>query len=133
VTVTETLSAIRSRFATQIEDGQGLATIYDNDPDGPPTDGTKWCRLTVLGGGANRVTIGVPEYRKDGVAIAQLFAPAASGDGELAELADAIATAFEDVVADGVTYGVVRWRRVGLFGGQYQINVVVPWRVNDQG
>jgi len=40
-------NAIRSKWATDIETGKNLYTIYDNQKKSAPTDGSTWCRLTV--------------------------------------------------------------------------------------
>lgn len=132
MTYTEIHNAIRSRFKTLIEDGQGLATVYDNDGQSPPTDNSMWCRFYVMDSPGRRLTIGTKTYRRFGVAVAQLFGPAGHGDGELIELADVIVEAFTSVSADGVRYLTAYQQPVGLEEGQYQINVVCPFEAEHQ-
>ncbi len=121
-------NAIRSRFKTEVADAQSLATIYDNDPSDPPTDNSLWCRLTVLDGETRRITVGVKQYRMVGVAIVQLFGPVGDGTQALSILADAIVTAFRDVTAAGVRYGVPSVQNLGrLEEGHYQMNVTCPF------
>jgi hypothetical protein len=132
VTYTEIHNAIRSRFKTQIEDGESLTTLYCNDGQAAPADNSMWCRFYILDSPGKRLTVGVKNYRRPGVAVAQLFGPLGQGDGALIEMADAIATAFTSVSADGVRYLTAYQQPVGLEGGQYQINVICPFEAEHQ-
>jgi len=125
-------NAIRARFATQIETGQSLVTVYDNQAQNPPTDGSLWCRFSVRDGDSNRITVGVKRYRHQGVAIAHLYGPIGSGDGVLLAMAEAVVTAFRDVNAGGVTYLTPEIMSVGQEDHNYQINVEVPYQADEQ-
>ena len=132
MTYTQIHNAIRSRFKTLIEDGQSLATVYDNDGQSPPTDNSMWCRFYIRDSAGQRLTVGVKNYRRSGLAVAQLFGPAGQGDGELIEVVDAIVAAFTSVSAGGVRYLTAYQQPVGLEEGRYQINVICPFEAEHQ-
>lgn len=91
------IEAIRSRFMAQVATPNALSVIYDNAP--APETKTKWARITVLpqnqqqssSGGATVV------YRTTGVAVVNVFTPAAAGDKESLALCDAVIAAFRGV------------------------------------
>jgi len=132
VTYAEIHNAIRSRFQTLIEDGQGLPTLYANDGQTAPQDNAMWCRFYFHDSAGQRLTVGVKNYRRSGIAVAQLFGPAGQGDGELIEMADAIVEAFTSVSAGGVRYLTAYQQPVGLEEGRYQINVICPFEAEHQ-
>jgi len=132
VTYTEIHNAIRSRFKTLIEDGQSLATVYDNDGQSPPTDNSMWCRFYIRDSAGQRLTVGVKNYRRSGLAVAQLFGPAGQGDGELIEMVDAIVAAFTSVSIGGVRYLTAYQQPVGLEEWRHQINVLCPFEAEHQ-
>ncbi len=132
MTYTEIHNAIRSRFKTQIEDGQSLPTLYENDGQAAPQDNSMWCRFYVRDSAGQRLTVGVKNYRRSGLAVAQLFGPVGHGDGELIEMADAIVEAFTSVSADGVRYLTAYQQPVGLEEGRHQINVLCPFEAEHQ-
>ena len=132
MTYTEIHNAIRSRFKTLIEDGQSLATVYDNDGQSPPTDNSMWCRFYIRDSAGQRLTVGVKNYRRSGLAVAQLFGPAGQGDGELIEMVDAIVAAFTSVSIGGVRYLTAYQQPVGLEEGRRQINVLCPFEAEHQ-
>ena len=134
MTDSELHNLIRTRFKEQVQTPQSLTTIYDNDPAGPPTDGSTWCRFSIRRGETQRITVGVRQYRMMGIAYAQLFCGVGKGDGDLLELADAIATAFRSQNASGIRYGTPSIVPVGVIEseGQYQINVQCPFAADTQ-
>lgn len=132
MTWTELHNLIRWRFQTQVATPQSLTTIYDNDPT-PPTDGSTWCRFTILRGESRRITCGVLSYRESGRAVASLFCPVGGGDGALLTLADAIATAFRSQSVSGIRYLTPTVVPVGESLGEYQINVSCPFEADTQG
>lgn len=133
MTSEELANAVRSRFADQVASPESLTTIYDNSPTKRPTDGSTWCRFTILDGESQRVTVGVKEYRTYGVAVAQLFGRIGNGTKALRELADAVVTVFRDVSADDVSYKVPSIINRGeTQDGWYQINVNCPFHAMTQ-
>ncbi len=124
-------NAIRARFEAQITNGSPvLWTVFDNQDKAPPTDGSRWCRFTVRRANSRRLTCGTAEYRKSGVAFAQIFGPVGEGDGELLAIADRIVTAFQGVTAAGVKYKTVTTRPIGQDGNLYQVNVEFPFEAD---
>jgi len=122
-------NAIAVRFRDEVATPRALATIYDNDPADPPKDGSLWCRFSVRDGESQRITAGVRQYRTVGVAIAQLFASLGEGTKDLREAAGAIVTAFRNVTADGIRYGVPYLNNIGNDqNGKYQLNVTCPFQ-----
>jgi hypothetical protein len=124
VTTLELANAVQSRFAARVAGTQAMVTVYDNDPTPAPTQALVWCRFTVKDGAARRIAIGAKEYRREGVAIAQLFGRLGEGTAGLRGVADAIVAAFRDTAAEGVRY-------VDNIGdnreGNYQLNVYCPF------
>ncbi len=129
MTYTELHSAIRSRFKTEVADALELTALYDNDSSGAPTDGSAWCRLTILDGKSRAIVCGVTEYRLVGAAIVQFFGPTGRGDKTLQSYVDTVIAAFRGQTASGVRYGDAYEQRVGetAEGNYYQINVVCPF------
>lgn len=120
-------NAIRDRFDDEIVKKQNVTVLYDNDPNGPPTDGSVWCRCTIKRTDTIQVESGPARYRRSGRVYAQLFGPVELGDGDLLDLADAIRAAFEGISDGGVRYGAVTVRPIGVSGHEYQVNVEVPF------
>lgn len=127
MTDSELHNAIRDRFDDEIATGQDVAVLYDNDPNGPPADGSVWCRCSIKRTDTVQVESGPASYRRHGRVYAQLFGPVELGDGDLLELADEIGSAFEGVSAGGVRYGAVTVRPIGVSGHEYQVNVEIPF------
>ena len=128
-------NTIRSRFKAQIEDVLSLETGYDNANFDPP-DNANWCRLTIIPGNTDQVSIGAPSSNRErtaGVMIAQLFAPLNAGDGTIVGVADSIRAAFKRVTASGVTFETPKIVRVGRQHGFWQINVACPFYTDDIG
>ncbi len=123
-------NVIRSRFQTEITAKVPLATVFDNQEEKPPTDGSRWCRFTIRRAESRRLTCGTAEYRKSGVAFAQLFGPAGEGDGELLNLAGTILLAFQGLTIAGVKYKTVTVRPIGQSGTEYQVNVEIPFEAD---
>jgi len=99
-------NTIRSRFHTLIEVARSLPTQYDNQEYTPPDD-AMWCRLTILPGESDQVSIGAPasrRFRTSGVATAQLFGPLGLGDKAMLTMAGHIVSAFRAVTVSGVTF-----------------------------
>lgn len=132
MTWTELHNLIRTRFKIEVSDPEGLATVYDNDPTPPPTDGSLWCRFTIVRGESRRITCGTREYRESGRAMACLFGPVGRGDAGLLGLADAIAVAFRSQQAGGIRYLTPSVQPVGESLGEYQINVACPFEADTQ-
>lgn len=132
MTWTELHNLIRARFQTEVADVRNLATVYDNDPTSPPTDGSIWCRLTILRAESRRITCGVRQYRESGRIVASLFGPVGRGDADLLELADGVAAAFRSQQASGIRYLTPSVVPVGQSQGEYQINVVCPFAADTQ-
>lgn len=119
-------NAIRAKFATDIETGKSLYTIYDNQKKSAPTDGSKWCRLTIKRSQSQQVESGPGSFRKHGIVYAQLFCPVEKGDGDLVEMADNIVAAFQGVTAGGVRYLEATVVPIGNDRrGSYQVNVEI--------
>ena len=120
-------NAIRSRFKTQVATPESLIVVYDNDPTSPPKAGSIWCRFSVRRSETQQVEAGPASFRLYGRAYAQLFGPLDKGDGALLELADTIVAEFLGETAAGVRYGEVTVVPVGVRGGEYQVNVEIPF------
>jgi len=132
MTWTEIENAIRTRFHEQVETALSLYTVYDNQDKQAPTDNSMWCRLSIQPGDVRQITVGVRQYRYLGVIFAQLFGPLGSGDGDLMEMAEAIAQLFRSQTVSGVTYFTPRIDKVGQGPQQYQINVEIDYQAGDQ-
>ena len=127
-------NAHRTRFGTEIEDGQNVAVQYDNDGEFVIPEDTKWIRFSPGFLGAQQISAGTdPKFRITGLFSAQIMVPIHDGDKAAMELADAIVTAFRATTADGIVY---RTPAVGLGHRSepdskwWQVNVTCPWYAN---
>lgn len=128
-------NAIRKRFKDEVATPQSLPTFYDNEgTEAKPADGP-WCRFSVRPGEDFQVSTGGDSrrFRTPGVAVAQLFAPAGSGDKVLKELVDVVRVKFRALTADGVTYRTPHEEVMGRDSKWWQINVVCVWYADDIG
>lgn len=128
-------NTIRSRFKTLVADAVPLQTQYDNMKFNPP-DNTNWCRLTIVQGSTDQVSIGAPSSNRErtlGVMIAQLFAPVEAGDGTILGIADDVRRAFKRVTASGVTFKTPYLAKRGREGDSWQINVMCPFYADEIG
>jgi hypothetical protein len=134
MTFAEIANAIRSRFQTQIEEGQSVTVKYDNEDANQAPDGEKWIRFTILEGQSFQMDLGSNKtFRNPGVAVAQIFVPAGHGTKDAEDLADAIRTAFRAQAAGGVTYQTPYLAPVGnpSNGDWWQLNVNCPYFADD--
>lgn len=125
-------SVIRTRFETLVEGPLSLPTVYDNAPD-PHLDDAAWARLTINYGDSRLLEIGArPSYRTIGSAIAQLFYPVETGDGDALEAADVVSSAFRRVTVTGVKFLVPSVKSVGRTEKWWQVNVTCPFQCDEQ-
>lgn len=125
---------LRSEFATRISIPLGLPTLYDNQPKEKETLGTYWVRWSILFGEAFHSEFGDPDKprtRTTGLAVAQIFGPKDTGDKKFLEIAQSISDAFKLRTIGCVTLNVPSIRRVGVVGGEYQVNVHCPFRYEE--
>ena len=129
-------NTIRSRFKTQIADTLSLETGYDNQDFDPPNN-ANWCRLTIIPGDTDQVSIGAPASNRErtvGVMIAQLFVPLHVGDGVLLELADSVRAAFKRLTADAVVFQTPKISsKPARDRSWWRINVACPFYTDDIG
>jgi len=128
-------NAIRSRFKTQIADTENLPTQYDNDPTEPDKTNL-WCRLTMVDGDSNQVSLGSPGsnlHRTVGILYAQLFIPVGTGDKVIRAMAKKIYDKFLGLTDFGVRYKTPSIRKVGRDGSYWQLNVNCPFYTDDIG
>lgn len=127
-------NTLRSEFESLIAIPQGLKTLYDNQPNDKPTTGSYWIRWSVLFGDTVQQEfgdIGNPRTRTPGIAVAQVFGPKDAGDRKHLEIAQSIVDAFKLRTSGCVTLMVPSIRRIGVVGGEYQINVHCPFRYEE--
>jgi len=125
-------NAVKSRFKTEIEDGQSLATQYDNDGDFTRPEDGMWARLNFGPLAAAQTTVGSTKtFRRPGLLVVQLFAPIKSGTKNLAEMADLIEAAFRSVTDTGVTFRTPFTTNVGRVRDTWQYNVTCPFFADD--
>ncbi len=125
----DTANALRSRFKTQIEDGEGVTVQYPNAPQVTPEEGSLWVSLHISEGESYTAELGTPNYRNHGILSAQIFAPEHTGTGAALALADTIAAAFRNITFSDVRMKVPRVVRVGMTQNSawYQISVLCPF------
>lgn len=126
-------NAVRDRFNTHITVALSLPTQFDNENFEPP-DNDVWCRFTLLPAATDQLELGQPAtFRTLGRAMALIFLPLATGDVVALSLADSISAAFRSLTAAGVTYFSPSVTQVGRSGSWWQLNVDIPFYVEDLG
>lgn len=105
---------------------------YPNTDLYPPegTD-TPWLRVAIVNAAASKRELGDAGFvRYPGMLILSVFAPQGEGDGELMDLADTLASAFQrKALGAGVRFRDAWVQPVGPDGKWYQVNVNAPfWR-----
>lgn len=129
MTLTAANEAIRARIAAF--SGISAAQLqWPNRPFTVPTTGT-WGRVTFTGGdGFIAGLADTPLTRKTGNVIIQLFERKDKGIAGLTALADSLAAHLEYYSFDAMELISGGTIVAGQDGDFYQINVVVPYRVN---
>jgi hypothetical protein len=129
-----TESTIRSRFNTQWSSLRpGIPVFFDNAGDDvTPPQNSAWVRLTVLPGQSQQVAMGnTRRWRRIGVAVLQIFVPAASGTGLAQELGDTVIEIFEGLTLSGLIFRATSLSRVGLDGAWLQYNADTPFQADE--
>lgn len=125
-----TASTIRQRFASEFAIVRpSVPVAYPNRQFTPP-DNAEWVRLSIVEGASALAALGGAGgnlYRDSGVVVAQIFVPAAAGDGLAYGIADEIAAIFRATVVSGVRFRTPSTAPVGPDGPWYQRNVSVPF------
>ena len=119
---------IRSRFKTQIEDGEGIPVLYDNAGGTPPNDGA-WIALSIIDGSTERTAWN--RYRTVGIVDASVFVPVDTGDALAQSLSDRILRAFAPATFDGVKYRNPYATTIGSVDRWWRITVTCPFSVDE--
>lgn len=106
---------------------------YDNLPFTPPS-AAPWLRLNLrhaagyqagFGGGTRR-------YRRNGVALLQIFVPEGEGPSEAMQLGDDAMGLFKGrVLSGGLRFGPVSLREIGVEDGWFQVNVAADFTFDE--
>ena len=124
---------IRSRLESMVTTPGSIPVQHDNQAY-QPTDGQAWIRFAVDDVGAQALDIGsTSAYRSSGVATAQVFTPVELGDADALALADQVVAAFRGVTDHGVAFHAPAVKPIGARGPWWQVNVSIPWRVEQYG
>ncbi|RKY09815.1 MAG: hypothetical protein DRP56_02115 [Planctomycetota bacterium] len=135
--ISETVAdTIRSRFKTQIADGQSLPTQYDNEGGFTKPNAAIWGRLSIVDGDTDQADIGSTSnrrYRTVGILYAQLFIPLSKGDKALRVMAGHIETAFRGLTAGNIHYGTPKGKPMGRDGNYWAYTVRCPFYFDEIG
>jgi hypothetical protein len=110
-------------------------TEFPNEPFTKPSPATIWARFTIIDGDELQMDIGDinKTFRATGILAIQLFSPLNIGEIDFLQKADTLADVFRNWCGATVTCRAASVRRVGADGfGWYQINVLVPFKVDTQ-
>lgn len=130
----------KSRFEQNVQLPFELEVEYDNGPLLTPPDDAIWARVKIVDGDGEQLSLGSSKhFRTMGLMIVQLFGPLGTGDADLREIADQIATGvdgnginlFRSVKADGLTWRTPSVTNVGRSENWWQINVTCPFYYED--
>ena len=127
-------AAIESRFQTAWIDGSSARTpiAFDN-VDFKPAREESFVRLTIIDGEAKQASIEEnPLHRRVGIIVIQIFVRPGDGTKPAEVLADHAATIFRAVQFSGITCRSPEYRKIGQVEDWYQINVEVPFFVDEQ-
>lgn len=137
---TETMSffadhtAIESRFETLWVDGSEARTpvAYEN-VDFKPKAEESFVRLTIIDGESRQASLeDSPLHRRIGIIVIQIFTRPGLGTQPAEALADYAAIIFRSVQFSGITCRSPEYRKIGEVEDWYQINVEVPFYVDEQ-
>lgn len=100
-----------------------------------PANHTAWVRVSILGDESRQATIGGytgQRWRTWGQVQVQVFAPLGAGANTALAVADDVATALRGASTGGVVLQAASVRPIGRDpdGEFYQVNVIVPFRVD---
>jgi hypothetical protein len=118
-------NAIQGYFAANWSATPSGTVAYDNLPFTPPS-ADPWLRLAVLHAAGQQAGFGAAtrRYRRNGVALVQIFVPEGEGPSEAMQLGDAAVGLFEGtVLSGGLRFGPVALREIGVADGWFQVNV----------
>lgn len=121
-----TANSLTGYYQTEVETGQTLTSIYENQEKASPDEG-KWADVFIQWGSSAQIEIGILRYRTNGIFTVELHNDISLGVGDLLELADIIAAKFRGTVIDAVHMEVPRIVNVGRVGKSYQVNVLCPF------
>jgi hypothetical protein len=124
-------NAIRSRWYNNVQLPQQITTYHDNqDVDDVPS--ALWCRVTVLPGQSEQVSLGSQRrFRTPGVMIVQVFQKVGLGTKSVNELIDEINSNFRGVSIVGMTFRTPSVQKIGEAEGWYQVNITCPFYSDD--
>ncbi len=129
-------NTIQAKFKTGIEDVEANKLTdkvrYPNDKRKKPQN-TTWAKVSIREGENNQVTMGgqTKRFRTLGILFVQLFTPLGEGTKTINALADTIVTEFRAVRASGIVYRTPRVEKIGRRSGEYQVNVIIPFLLDD--
>lgn len=108
-------------------------TVFENEKF-VPVIGTPFCRVVVMQGQAQILSIGSPSLdRFTGLLYVQIFVPVGEGDERPKFLADKAREMFRKKYIGGISFQLPFDNVVGDNGeGWYLINVVVPYIVDEE-
>jgi len=133
MTYEEARNAIQSYLSSNWSDTPSGTIAYDNTSFTPPAS-EPWLRLAVrhaagyqagFGGGTRR-------YRRNGVALLQIFVPENEGPTEAMQLGDSAVDLFEGaVLSGGLRFGPVALREIGVEDSWFQVNMSADFTFDD--
>jgi len=140
-TFAQTAGIIRKRFTTFFPTLQPTVSYtFENmafetpNPDPSSALATSWVRGVIREGFGFQASLGLTRrWRNSGIAIFQIFTPAAVGEGVAESIAVSISSIYRGVSDTGVVFGGLQGApevsRVGVTedGAWYQINVRCPF------
>lgn len=120
--------SIENRFETDW--GTTSELTFDNLEFKPPTN-DNWVRLSIRFNPTSQATLGDnPVWRTEGVAIAQVFVPDGEGLKPARVLGNSVASILQGKQFDGITFRGAEMVDVGRSESWWQVNVVVPFKVD---
>ena len=131
MTFEDTANVIRARFKLLITDVEGIEVHHDNQKKERPS-GSLWVRLSIRSGETSQVSMGASErYRTIGIVTVSIFVPIGTGMKRAHALTDKVVTAFRGNTDTGVVFRAPRQVTVGRTEEWWQVNVIVPFYVDD--
>ena len=108
----------------------GVPISYDNAPFTPVPD-SSWCRLYIIDGDSFNTAIGGSCIKRTGLVIVQVYTNTDIGSAAARDLADQISAVFSNVRDGSVQYLVANATRVGYTDKIYQLNVSIPFELDE--
>lgn len=117
--------------AEGIISGWGSVPVAYDNVEFDSTAQDNWARITILDGDRFNQSLGGSCIRGTGIVVVQLFTKQWQGSAIARGYADELSALFTNVIDGDVVYGVATVTRVGHETDFYQLNINIPFQLDE--